>query len=92
MTRLRQLLPLLLLVGCTAEQIDIAPSVDDSKADGLAKHLKLQDDHRLHVDEPSDLAFADGTLYTVSDRHSNIYQIDDDGDVKDEIGVRGSDL
>jgi uncharacterized protein YjiK len=84
---------LLLLVGCTAaEQIDIAPFSDDSKADGLAKHLKLQDDHRLHVDEPSDLAFADGKLYTVSDRHSNIYQIDDDGDVKDEIGVRGTDL
>ncbi|MGE0397964.1 MAG: SdiA-regulated domain-containing protein [Kofleriaceae bacterium] len=84
---------LLLLAGCTTrEPIDIAPSQDDSKADGLAKHLKLQDDHRLHVDEPSDLAFADGRLYTVSDRHSNIYEIDDDGDVKDTIGVRGTDL
>lgn len=83
---------LLLLVGCTAEQIDIAPSHDDSKADGLAKHLKLRDDHRLHVDEPSDLTFADGALYTVSDRHSNIYRIDDDGDVKDTLGIRGTDL
>lgn len=92
MTRLRRNLLLLLLVGCTAEQIDIAPSEDDSKADGLAKHLKLQDDHRLEVDEPSDLAFADGKLYTVSDRHSSIYEIDDDGDTKDEIGVRGTDL
>ena len=93
MTRLRPLTPLiLLLVGCTAEPIDIAPSEDDSKADGLAKHLTLRDDHRLHVDEPSDLAFARGTLSTVSDRHSNIYEIDDDGDVKDEIGVRGTDL
>lgn len=92
MTRLRHTLLLLLLAGCTTEQLDIAPSEDDSKADGLAKHLKLQDDHRLHVDEPSDLAFANGKLYTVSDRHSNIYRIDDDGDVKDEIGVRGTDL
>ncbi len=84
---------LLLLAGCTTrEPIDIAPSQNDSKADGLAKHLKLHDDHRLHVDEPSDLAFADGRLYTVSDRHSNIYEIDDDGDVKDTIGVRGTDL
>lgn len=83
---------LVLLVGCTAEQLYIAPIEDDSKADGLAKHLKLQSDHRLHVDEPSDLAFANGKLYTVSDRHSTIYEIDNDGDVEDDIGVRGTDL
>jgi uncharacterized protein YjiK len=82
----------LLLVGCTTTRLEIAPVEDDSKADGLAKRLTLHDDHRLHVDEPSDLAFANGKLYTVSDRHSNIYEIDDDGDVKDRIGVRGTDL
>lgn len=83
---------LVLLVGCTAQPIDLAPFADDGKADGLAKHLVLHDDHRLHVDEPSDLAFASGRLYTVSDRHSNIYEIDDDGEVEDKIGVRGTDL
>lgn len=92
MTALRRILLPLLLVGCTDVQIEIAPVEDDGKADGLPKRLKLRSDHRLHVDEPSDLAYANGKLYTVSDRHSNIYEIDDDGDVEDEIGVRGTDL
>lgn len=58
----------------------------------MADRLRLHDRHRLHVDEPSDLAFSGGKLYTVSDRHSKIYEIDDDGDVKDDVNVEGKDL
>lgn len=92
MTALRRTLFLLLLAGCAVAPIEIAPVEDDDKADSLSKHLRLEDDHRLHVDEPSDLAFADGALYTVSDRHSKIYRIDTDGDVREKIAVRGTDL
>lgn len=58
----------------------------------MAAHLHLRDDHRVDIDEPSDLAFADGKLYTVSDAHSKIYEIDDDGDVQDVTDVEGTDL
>lgn len=82
-------------VGCVPTPGDeIAPFVqsDDSKADGSSKRLRQLDRSRLEVDEPSDLTIVGGKLYTVSDRHSKIYEIQPDGDVKDEINVDGSDL
>lgn len=87
------LLCALLVAGCTAhEAIDIYPDELDAKADGLPSRLKLVDDHRVDMDEPSDLAFHDGKLYAVSDRHSKIYLLDNDGDVRDVIDVEGVDL
>jgi len=83
----------IVLCGCSTQgAVEIAPFTQSDKADGLAQELTLLDHHKLHVDEPSDLAFFAGALYTVSDRNSNIYRIDDDGDVKDELSVRGKDL
>src|SRR5262245_44514077 len=80
-------------IGCTSpERIDIGPDEVSSKADGMASHLSLVDKHRMDVSEPSDLAFYKNRLYTVSDRHSNIYKIDDDGDVLATIPVQGTDL
>jgi uncharacterized protein YjiK len=84
---------LVALVGCTSyTPIDIPASEVNEKADGMANHLKLEDDHRVDMDEPSDLAFRDGKLFTVSDRHSKIYEIDNDGDIRDVIDVEGTDL
>ncbi|MBL9019995.1 MAG: SdiA-regulated domain-containing protein [Myxococcales bacterium] len=71
---------------------EVEASYVSGKADGLPDRLRKVDDHRLHVDEPSDLAFADGRLFTVSDAHSRIYEIDDDGDVRSELDVEGRDL
>lgn len=83
----------LLVTGCTAATpLEIAPDDLDAKADGLATTLKLVDDYGMDVAEPSDLAFHDGKLYAVSDRHSKIYEIDGDGDVKDEVDVEAIDL
>jgi len=83
----------LLVTACTATPpLEIAPDELDAKADGLATKLKLVDDHGTDIAEPSDLAFADGKLYAVSDRNSKIYEIDNDGDVKDEIDVEAIDL
>jgi len=91
-TRLTSAL-LVALVGCTSSApLEIAPSEVNEKADGMANHLKLKDDHRVDMDEPSDLAFRDGKLYSVSDRHSKIYELDDDGDIRDVINVEGTDL
>ena len=82
-----------LAAGCAADQPeDIYPFEQSGKADGMSSRLRLRDKHTIHVDEPSDLAMLDGKLYTISDRHSKIYQIDDDGDVKDEVNVEGTDL
>lgn len=84
---------LLLFAGCaTAEGVEIAPDLQSSKADGLSSKLRLVDDHRVHVDEPSDLVVKNGALYVVSDRHSRIYEIDDDGDVRGSLDVEGRDL
>ena len=92
MTRL-PLFAALALTACAASvPLEIAPSEEDAKADGMASRLTLLDHHRMDIDEPSDLAFADGKLYTVSDSHSKIYEIDDDGDVQDVIDVQGTDL
>ena len=82
-----------LAVGCTeSAPTEIVPFVQSGKADGLPAHLHRLDDHKLHVDEPSDLLFTGGKLYTVSDAHSKIYEIDNDGDVKDEIDLVGEDF
>jgi uncharacterized protein YjiK len=84
---------LVALVGCTSSApLEIAPSEVNEKADGMANHLKLEDDHRTDIDEPSDLAVRKGKLYAVSDRHSKIYELDDDGDIQDVIDVEGTDL
>ncbi len=82
----------LLVTGCAASSIEIAPDELDAKADGLANKLKLRDDHRVDIDEPSDLAFWDGKLFAVSDRHSKIYELDNDGDIQDVIDVEARDL
>jgi len=82
-----------MLVGCATSTRDaIAPDVDNAKADGRASRLYLVDRSRVHVDEPSDLAFSAGRLYTVSDRHSKIYEIDDDGDVRGTLDIEAQDL
>ncbi len=79
--------------GCApGSPAEIVPFTQTGKADGLPETLYTLDDHKLHVLEPSDLAFADGTLYTVSDARSKIYVIDPDGDVKDELDIDGHDL
>lgn len=80
-------------IGCApGSPADITPFTQSGKADGLPERLKKLDDHKLHVSEPSDLAFANGKLYTVSDAHSKIYEIDGDGDVQDELDIDGHDL
>jgi uncharacterized protein YjiK len=87
------LLTALLATACTsATPVEIPAEEMDAKADGLASKLKLVDHHRMDIDEPSDLAFSDGKLYTVSDSHSKIYEIDNDGDVQDVVDVQGTDL
>ncbi len=81
------------VAGCAGGlPTEILPFEQSGKADGLPDRLRRLDDHKLHVDEPSDLVFADGRLYTVSDAHGKIYEIDDDGDVKDELDIEGHDL
>lgn len=83
------------LVGCaTADDGAIAPFLEATKADGGGKAPKLhaRDDHGLDVDEPSDLAFLDGKLFAVSDRHSKIYEITTTGDVADALDVAAQDL
>lgn len=82
-----------LAIGCApGSPTDIEPFTQSGKADGLPDRLRKLEDHKLHVSEPSDLAFADGRLYTVSDAHSKIYEIDTDGDVVDELDIEGHDL
>lgn len=90
---MRLAVTILLFAGCaTSERIEITPDVQSSKADGLPSKLHLVDDHHVHVDEPSDLVIKNGKLYVVSDRHSRIYEIDDDGDVRGSLDVEGEDL
>ena len=77
----------------TAEQVDIDPVVDNSKADGHHIRLHLIDHHKMDVEEPSDLAFHDGTLYAVSDQHSNVYTIDpDNGYPIETLDIKGNDV
>ncbi len=83
-----------LVAGCaTAGDLEIEAFIDNSKGDGHSIKLHLEDDFKVDVDEPSDLAIKDGDLYTVSDRHSKVYRISTkDGDVKDELNVEGTDI
>jgi uncharacterized protein YjiK len=78
--------------ACATAEIAIEPFIDHSKADGPSIKLRLEDRHRIDVDEPSDLAVFDGQLYTVSDRHSKIYRLSHDGDIQDELDVTGTDI
>lgn len=82
-----------MLVACAqSPRLEIEPDEQSTKADGLPTRLWLLDDHRIDVDEPSDLAFWEGRLYAVSDRHSKIYELDREGDVQDVIDIQGRDL
>ena len=82
-----------MLAACAShEPVEIEPDFASDKADGLATHLALEEDHSVDVAEPSDLVVRNHKLYTVSDRHSRIYQIDDDGDVRSSLDVEGTDL
>lgn len=84
---------LVILAACTgAPAAPIEPFLDLDKADGHPAHLEYEDRARLDVDEPSDLVNVDGTLYAVSDRHSNIYEVDSDGDAKKHLEIDASDL
>jgi len=80
------------VAGCAIGTDEIEPFVDNSKSDGHPPKLHAIDDHKLHVDEPSDLTLAADRLYTVSDAHSKIYGLSDDGDVDSEIDIDGHDL
>lgn len=80
-------------VGCAADDArTLTPFTQSDKADGLPDVLTLVDHHKIHVDEPSDLAVKDGVVFTVSDRHSTIYALDPFGDVDAKLPVHGSDL
>lgn len=94
MTELRPICIILVAVtACaTAAPDEIEPYYESTKSDGSRPKLKLVDDDKLHVDEPSDLAFFDGQLYTVSDRVSRIYAITKNGDVEDDTDVEARDL
>jgi uncharacterized protein YjiK len=83
-----------LVAGCAmADDAPIEAFIDNSKADGKSIKLHKDDDFKLEVDEPSDLAIKDGDLYTVSDRHSKLYRISTkDGDIKDEVNLEGTDI
>jgi uncharacterized protein YjiK len=82
-----------LLAGCTSpERIRIEPDSQSDKADGLPSDLDVVDDHRVDFDEPSDLAFWDKKLFAVSDRHSRLYEMDDDGDIRGTQDIKGSDM
>jgi uncharacterized protein YjiK len=82
------------VAACTSpsSSTDIAPFIDNGKADGHADHLHVLDDHRLDVDEPSDLASANGVMFTVSDAHSKIYAIDSGGAVTREVDIASGNL
>ncbi|MBA3818362.1 MAG: SdiA-regulated domain-containing protein [Deltaproteobacteria bacterium] len=80
-------------VGCaTGDPDEIDPFFESSKADGELPKLRQIDRARIAVDEPSDLVVAAGRLYTVSDVHSKIYEVDGDGDVRATIDIEGRDL
>ncbi|MBA3392017.1 MAG: SdiA-regulated domain-containing protein [Deltaproteobacteria bacterium] len=79
--------------ACAAgEPGEIEPFYESSKADGNRPRLRVIDDDRLHVDEPSDLVRVGDQLYTVSDVRSKIYAITRGGNVEEEIDVEGQDL
>ncbi len=85
-----------LVTACAAPEAEIAPFIDtstaDGKADGQSKRLRKLDRHRVDIDEPSDLTFAGGSLYAVSDSRSKIYELSPDGDTRGTIDIEGRDL
>lgn len=84
---------LVIMVACTnAPPVPIEPFLDLDKADGHPAHLEYEDRARLDVDEPSDLVNVGGKLYAVSDRHSNIYEVEANGDAKKALEIDASDL
>ncbi|MBS1119031.1 MAG: hypothetical protein H6Q90_1259 [Deltaproteobacteria bacterium] len=99
MTRLRSVCVALvtLVTACAAAPVDeIAPFIDTSTSDGKAdghsiKLLKL-DRRRLDVAEPSDLTMVNGALYTISDAHSQIYEVSPAGDRLSSLDIQGRDL
>ena len=96
-TAVRELQPLCILLfavsACaTAAPDEIDPYYESTKSDGNRPKLKVIDHDGVDVDEPSDLTFANDKLYTVSDRHSKIYEISKGGNVRDELDVQARDL
>ena len=82
-----------MLTACTATpSAAIEPFLDLGKADGTPPLLVYQDRSRVDVDEPSDLVQVDGPLYTVSDSHSKIYEIEPDGDTDVHLDIDVDDL
>lgn len=83
--------------GCAQPRnAPIEPFFDDGKADGRGSKLALVEDFKVDIEEPSDLVFADGELYGISDRHGWIYRIDvtgsNDGDTDKVLDVDRHDL
>jgi uncharacterized protein YjiK len=84
---------LVTLASCAeTAPVEIAPFVDSGKADGAAKRLRQLDRTRIELDEPSDLTIVDGVLYTVSDAHSRVYELDLDGETTTVLDIEGRDL
>jgi uncharacterized protein YjiK len=87
---------LVILAACTGAPAvpsePIEPFLDLSKADGLPALLQYEDRSRIDVDEPSDLVQVGGHLYTVSDSHSKIYEIEPDGDTDTYLDIDVDDL
>ncbi len=82
------------LAGCAApsDLAVIAPEIQTGKADQYGPTLRELDHYKLGIDEPSDLAYADGVLYTVSDSHAKIYAIDPGTGKHDSLDIKGNDL
>ena len=56
--------------------------------------LELLNIYSINVEEPSglDLAIDNGSLWTVSDKYSKIYQLDLMGQILQEIDIPGNNL
>lgn len=81
------------MIGCaTVAETEIDPYLDSSKADGHPAHLHLEHDHKLDMDEPSDLVNVGGVLFAVSDAHSRIYEVTPKGHADTFINTQGTDL
>lgn len=84
---------LVTLTACTAApSTPIAPFLNNAKADGPPPELQYEDRSGIDVDEPSDLVQVDGHLYTVSDSHTKIYEVEPDGDTDKYLDIDVDDL
>lgn len=87
---------LVILTACTGTPAvpadPIEPFLDLDKADGHPPRLEYLDRAGLAVEEPSDLVQVDGHLYTVSDSHSKIYEVQPDGDTNVYLDIDANDL